>query len=274
MRAVARRQAEILQDGGQCSRAHGRAATIGARHGRDQLAAKPSRPGRSYRVNSRLSIRRVLPSRAAISATRGAGFAFVRLAQVGIAGPRRSRPRNPPPSSAARASASTSSRGVPASAGRRASPAGCDGSPARRHARRRTGTGCANSSPGRRPRARSPPASDLDRERQVAHHVADHRELLVILAAEHGDIGLHLVEQPRDHGATPSKWPGRCAPSSTSVMPGTLHAARRRRRRTDTSLRPTAATARRSRRLRARRRRLRACADSARNPRSGRTGSD
>jgi hypothetical protein len=30
--------------------------------------------------------------------------------------------------------------------------------------------------------------------------MADHSELLVVLAPEHGDIRLHLVEQPRDHG--------------------------------------------------------------------------
>jgi hypothetical protein len=61
----------------------------------------------------------------------------------------------------------------------------------------------------------------FDREREVADHVPDHRELLVILAPEPRDVRLHLVEQARDHGGHAIEVPGRCAPSSTSVTPGT-----------------------------------------------------
>src|SRR5690606_22160950 len=60
-----------------------------------------------------------------------------------------------------------------------------------------------------------------DRKREVADHVPDHRELLVVLAAEHRHVGLDLVENRATTVHTPSKWPGRCAPSSTPLMPGT-----------------------------------------------------
>src|SRR4051812_9132444 len=35
---------------------------------------------------------------------------------------------------------------------------------------------------------------------EVAHHLPDHRELLSVLLAEHGDVGPHQVEQGTDHG--------------------------------------------------------------------------
>ncbi|AAW75616.1 ATPases involved in chromosome partitioning [Xanthomonas oryzae pv. oryzae KACC 10331] len=44
-------------------------------------------------------------------------------------------------------------------------------------------------------------AQDLDRKRQVGHHLPDHSQLLVILLAEGGHVRLHLIEQPRHHGA-------------------------------------------------------------------------
>src|SRR5205823_7155357 len=41
---------------------------------------------------------------------------------------------------------------------------------------------------------------DLEREVQVVDHAADEHRLLEILAAEHGDVGLHQVEQLGHHG--------------------------------------------------------------------------
>ncbi|KAG1466432.1 hypothetical protein G6F57_013260 [Rhizopus arrhizus] len=42
---------------------------------------------------------------------------------------------------------------------------------------------------------------DLDRERQLGHHLPDHGQLLVVLAAEHRHVRLHLQEQARHHRA-------------------------------------------------------------------------
>ena len=43
-------------------------------------------------------------------------------------------------------------------------------------------------------------ADDLHGKLEVADHLADYRELLIILLAEQGEIGLHLIEQPGDDG--------------------------------------------------------------------------
>src|SRR5207302_8959072 len=41
---------------------------------------------------------------------------------------------------------------------------------------------------------------DLEREVQVVDHAADEHRLLEVLAAEHGDVGLHQVKQLGHHG--------------------------------------------------------------------------
>ena len=66
----------------------------------------------------------------------------------------------------------------------------------------------------------------LDRERQVAHEVADHRQLLVVLAPERGDVRLHLVEQPRDHGDHAVEMPRAMRAVEHVGDPGHAHAHR------------------------------------------------
>ena len=46
--------------------------------------------------------------------------------------------------------------------------------------------------------ARDRHADDLDGKVKIAHHAADHAPLLVVLAAEDGDVGLDDVEELRD----------------------------------------------------------------------------
>ena len=50
-------------------------------------------------------------------------------------------------------------------------------------------------------------AHDLHRQAQVLGHLADHRQLLVVLLAEHGDIWPDNVEQFVDHGGHAFKVP-------------------------------------------------------------------
>ena len=128
-------------------------------------------------------------------------------------------------------------------------------------ARGRRGTGCASSSPARRPRAGSARRRSPARTRGRAPS-PDHRQLLVVLAPEHRDVGLRLVEQPCDHGRDAVEMPGRCAPSSVSPTFGTCM-------RTAPSV-PNGyievhrwQPQRRNRRLRARPRPAAACAGSA-----------
>ena len=112
-------------------------------------------------------------------------------------------------------------------------------------------------------------ADDLERQVEVAHHLPDDAELLVVLLAEHGDVGPHLREQLAAHRGDaaeevrartrfpgpPRRRPGRCGWQSPS----------------DTSGPGRATKPRRSRRSRAWRGRPPRRADSARSPRAGRT---
>jgi hypothetical protein len=69
--------------------------------------------------------------------------------------------------------------------------------------------------------ARTVGTPDLDGHGHVGHHLANERQLLVILLAEAGHVRLYQIEQLGDHGADPAKCPGRSAPSSRLEMPGT-----------------------------------------------------
>ncbi len=64
-------------------------------------------------------------------------------------------------------------------------------------------------------------AHDLDPEIEIGNHAADHRQLLIILFAEPGDVGRTWLNSFDTTVATPSKWPGRAAPSSPSLTPAT-----------------------------------------------------
>ena len=211
--------------------------------------------------NSRLSISRVRPSRAAISATRGpspsAGSLRSGRADHGVVDHEAGRLQTLARlgldllrAACRRAIASRIACSAAVDLRRARALLGGQVLVARTH---RQAVGLAHGVGARRSRSGTPGRAPCSGSPQ----------LLVVLAAEHGHVRLHLVEQPRDHRARRRRNArGGARLPAMSVTPGTLHAHASPRRRTDTSSPPTAATAASQPAPPARRRRPRACADS------------
>ena len=146
------------------------------------------RPAGRMKTASASSAGRVEPGRR--------GRERLRIAQLGVVDPRARRLRD------------LASHARRAGARRRARPprtARLGGVERARRARapggapRRRGGGCGSRARARPARAAVGAPDDLDVEQQVAHQPPDHRELLVVLLAEHRDVRLGGAQQLRHH---------------------------------------------------------------------------